>query len=147
MIYIGADHRGFELKEKIKAKIKIHNYQFEDLGAFEFDPEDDYTDIAIKVAKKVAEIVNNMGILLCGSGAGVAIAANKVKRIRAFSADNPKILENARKDDEINILCLPADFIDENLAWELIEIFLNTEFVSSENHLRRIKKIDDYENR
>lgn len=146
MIYIGSDHRGFELKKKIKEKLQAHNYQFEDVGANEFNPNDDYTDFAIRTAEKVAENQENYGVLLCGSGAGVCIASNKVKGIRAALIDNLEIVKKSREDDDINILCLPADFIDENLAWEIIEIFLNTEFIANEKHLRRIEKIKAYEN-
>lgn len=146
MIYIGSDHRGFELKKKIKEKLQAHNYQFEDVGANEFNPNDDYTDFAIRTAEKVAENQENYGVLLCGSGVGVCIASNKVKGIRAALIDNLEIVKKSREDDDINILCLPADFIDENLAWEIIEIFLNTEFIANEKHLRRIEKIKTYEN-
>ena len=161
MLYIGADHRGFELKKNIKEKLNLHKYAFEDLGANEFNADDDYTDIAVKVAEKVADLTQtnadntrtnaeksrNRGILLCGSGAGVCVAANKVKKIRAALIDNIEIAKKAREDDDINILCLPADFIEENLIWELIEIFLNTEFISNANRIRRIQKIQEYENK
>lgn len=146
MIYIGADHRGFELKELLIEKLRAHEYAYEDFGVYEFNPDDDYTDIAIKVAEKVSEDASNKGILLCGSGIGVCITANKIKGIRAGTVDALGIAKKAREDDDINILCLPADFLDENLAWELIEVFLNTEFIANEKHLRRIKNIEAYEN-
>ncbi|MEK7673600.1 MAG: RpiB/LacA/LacB family sugar-phosphate isomerase [Patescibacteria group bacterium] len=146
MIYIGADHRGFELKEKIKEKLELHNYEFEDLGANEFEPEDDYTNFALDVAQNVSANIQNKGVLLCGTGAGVCIASNKVNGIRAALIDSLGITKKAREDDDINILCLPADFIDENLAWELVDIFLNTEFIANEKHLRRLNKITEYEN-
>ena len=146
MLYLGADHRGFELKERIKEKLGRHNYFFEDLGYFEYEPSDDYTDIALKLAGKVVAVEDNRGLLVCGSGVGVNVAANKIKGARACLIDNPAIAKKAVEDDGVNILCLAADFTAENLAWEIIDIFLNTKFVDSEKHRRRIQKIKDYEN-
>lgn len=144
-IYIGADHRGFELKNHLIEKLQLHNYEVIDLGAYEFNPNDDYTDIALKVALKVAKEKNSRGILLCGSGIGVCITANKVKGIRAGCSENLEIIKKAREDDDINILCLPADFLSQEEAFALVDIFLNTEFKSEEKYLRRIKKIKKYE--
>ena len=146
MIYIGADHHGFELKAKINQWLKGREYTFEDLGAYEHDPWDDYTDFAVEVAEKVA--VNprkNWGILICGSGVGMSIAANKVKDIRAgigFAVDQ---IYTARKDDNINVLVLAADNTDEILALQIVAKFFETEFVESDKYLRRLEKISRYE--
>ncbi len=144
-IFIGADHRGFELKNFLVEKLKLHNYEVVDLGAYKFDPEDDYTDIALKVAKAVSKEKNSKGIVICGSGIGVCITANKVKGIRAGFGNDIEIVRKAREDDDINVLALPADFIPQESAWILVEIFLNTRFKGEERYLRRIKKIEKYE--
>lgn len=144
-IFIGCDHRGFELKNKLLEKFKKHNYHVIDLGAFSYNLDDDYPDIAYKLALEVAKNENSKGILLCGSGVGVCITANKVKGIRACLGLSPEIIQKAREDDDINVLCLPADFIDENQAFYLIEIFLNTMFKKEEKHIRRLEKIKKIE--
>jgi len=146
MIYVGADHRGFELKAKINKWLQGRGYEFEDVGAFEYDRGDDYVDYAIDAAQGVAKHPHaNRGILICGSGVGVAVAANKVRGIRCglgFEADQ---VHSARKDDDINILALASDNTEEAKALQLVEKFLQTEFVESENYLRRTEKIERYE--
>jgi ribose 5-phosphate isomerase B len=148
MIYIGADHHGFELKAKINEWLKGRGYVFEDLGAYKYDAWDDYTDYAIQVGEKVAESPEkNWGILICGSGVGMSIAANKVKGIRAglgFAADQVYV---ARKDDNINVLVLAADSTDELLAMQILSKFFETEYVKSESYMRRVDKIARYEDR
>jgi ribose 5-phosphate isomerase B len=146
MIFIAADHHGVELKAKINEWLKGRDYEFEDLGAFEYNPWDDYVDYAIDAAQRVAANPEaNRGILLCGSGVGMCIAANKVGKIRAglgFASDQ---VYEARKKDGINILTLPADNLDEVMAVELVEKFLETEFVKSDSYIRRNEKIIRYE--
>ncbi|MCS7183995.1 MAG: RpiB/LacA/LacB family sugar-phosphate isomerase [Patescibacteria group bacterium] len=142
MIYLGSDHRGFNLKENLKLKLSKHNYQFIDVGAYNYDPNDDYPLIAFEVSEKVLESKENRGIVLCGSGVGVCIAVNRIKGIRGVSSDNYQIIKKAREDDDVNILCLPADFLDEEKAWLLIEVFLNTPFKNEKKYLRRIRQLD-----
>jgi len=146
-IFIGADHRGFELKEFIKEKLKENNYNFEDLGNFIYDPEDDYVDFAFRVGEKVRENSESLGILICGSGAGVCFAVNKLKKIRGAIALSPEMAKIIKEDDDINVLCLASDFIEKNLAWEIVKVFLMTKFKNEEKYLRRIKKVEDYENK
>jgi ribose 5-phosphate isomerase B len=146
MIYIGADHRGLELKAKINQWLANREYEFEDLGPYEFDRNDDFVDYAIQVAQKVSRSPENTrGIVICGSGVGASIAANKVKGIRCGLGFEEDQVYAARKDDNINILALAADNVDEIKAVELIEKFLETEFVKSENYQRRVEKIKRYE--
>jgi len=148
MIYIGADHRGFELKAKINKWLAGRGYDFEDMGAFEYDRDDDYTDFAIAVAQKVAESPEkHWGIIICGSGVGVEVAANKVKGIRAGLGFESDQVNAARKDDNMNVLALAADNVDEVQALELVEQFLETEFAMSDKYLRRIEKIKRYESK
>lgn len=146
MIYIGADHHGWELKVRINEWLSGRGYEFEDLGAFGYDKQDDYVDFAINVAQKVAQNPEgNRGIVICGSGAGVSIAANKVRKIRCGLGFAPDQVNSARKDDNINILALAADNTDEIKAFDLVEQFLTGEFVKTENYQRRIAKIERYE--
>jgi ribose 5-phosphate isomerase B len=146
MIFVAADHHGIELKGKIDEWLKGREYEFEDLGAFEYNPWDDYVDFAIDTAQRVAANANeNRGILICGSGVGMCVAANKVKKIRAGLGFSPDQTHAARKEDNINILTLAGDSIDEVVALELVEQFLETEFVKSDNYLRREEKITRYE--
>jgi ribose 5-phosphate isomerase B len=141
-IYLGTDHRGFELKEKIKAWLS--EYEVEDMGAYELDPKDDYTLYAEKVASMVADN-DGMGILLCGSGVGVDVAANKFDRVRASVGISPEQVSAGRHDDDMNILVLAADYSDEKKAIEMVKAFLKTNFSGEERHKRRIKDIERIE--
>lgn len=146
MIYIGADHRGYKLKEVLKAYLKELNFEFEDLGALELIPDDDYPDYALAVAKKVAENPEeNRGILICGSGVGVDIVANKIKGIRSALGFDIKQAQMSRNDDNANVLSLSSDFISESLAKEIVKIWLETPFSGLERHARRIEKIKEIE--
>lgn len=142
MIYIGADHRGYKLKEALKVYLQELGYDFEDLGNKELNPNDDYPDYALAVAQKVAEdLENNQGILICGSGVGVDIVANKIRNIRSALCFDVEQAQMSRNDDNANVLSLAADFIDENLAKEITKIWLETPFSGQEHHQRRINKI------
>lgn len=146
MIYLAADHRGFSLKEKIKSWLSTREIAFEDLGADSLDPADDYPDYGAKVAQKVAQNpAENRGILICGSGAGICVVANKFKGIRAALATSPEMARAARNDDDINVLCLASDFIPESAALAITEAFLGTPFGNEERYRRRIGKIADLE--
>lgn len=146
MIYIGADHRGFELKAKINKWLSGREYDFEDMGSFEYDSTDDYVDPAIAVAQKVSASPDvHWGIVICGSGVGAEIAANKVKGIRCGLGFEEDQVHAARKDDNINVLSLAADNTDEFKALELVEKFMDTDFVKSDRYLRRLEKIERYE--
>ncbi len=144
MIYIGADHRGYRLKEEIKKWLEAEQYEFRDVGAKEYDKDDDYPDIAIKLSETVA-IEGAKGILVCGSGAGASVAANKVKGIRAGLCTSEKQAKAARNDDDINILCLSADSISVEDNIKIVAVFLATSFSSEERHIRRINTIKEYE--
>jgi ribose 5-phosphate isomerase B len=143
-IYIGADHRGFILKETLKEDLRSKGYYVTDLGGKSADSGDDYTDIAIKLGEKVV-LEKALGILICGSGVGVSIAANKVYGIRAALCTSVKQARLAREDDDANVLCLSGDLIDEEVAREISGVFIETVFSSEERHIRRIQKINQYE--
>ncbi len=147
MIYLGADHRGFELKAKIAKWLQGRGFEFQDLGAFEYDHDDDYVDYAILVAQAVGKNPDrNRGLVICGSGVGVDIAANKVNQVRCGLGFAEDQVHAARKDDNINILALAADNTDEDQALKLAEKFLETEFAQSDRYMKRIEKITRYEN-
>lgn len=146
MIYIGADHRGYKLKEVIKVYLKELNFEFEDLGAFEIKLDDDYPDYAILVAKKISQNPKeNRGILICGSGVGVDIVANKFKGVRSALLFDEKQARMSRNDDNTNVLAFAADFTPENLAKEILKIWLETPFSRLERHARRLLKIKNIE--
>lgn len=140
-IYIGSDHAGFELKEKIKDFLKLNEYMPEDLTPGPIDPTDDYPDAAAKVATKVLE-TNGLGILLCGSGNGICLAANKIKGIRAVLGYNIKAAKLAREHLNANILCLAGSILQPDYAQAITRRFLETPFSDDERHKRRIEKLE-----
>ena len=144
MIYIGADHRGWRLKEEINKWLEANHYEFRDLGAKKYDKDDDYPDVAIKLSETVA-IEGARGILVCGSGAGASVAANKVKGAMAGLCTSEKQAKAARNDDNINVLCLSADSVSVEDNLKIVSVFLATMFSSEERHIRRINKIKTYE--
>lgn len=142
MIYIGADHGGFRLKETIKKFLKKDGVKVTDLGARKLQPKDDYIGYAALVAKKVsANPSRDVGILICRSGQGVAIVANKFKNVRASLVWNTAEAKMSRQDDMSNILCLPADYISPHSAENIAQTWLATAYSTEERHLRRVKKI------
>ncbi|MBI4144084.1 RpiB/LacA/LacB family sugar-phosphate isomerase [Candidatus Woesearchaeota archaeon] len=138
--YLGADHAGFWLKEKLKKSIK----GLIDMSP-EYDEKDDYPIISAKLAKKVAK-EKTKGILVCGSGAGVAIAANKIKGIRAVPAFDTYEATMSRQHNDANIICLRARKFPAKKAIMLAKLWLKTQFSKEERHVRRIKQIRELEN-
>lgn len=146
MIYLGADHRGYNLKETLVAYLKELNYEFNDLGALELNPDDDYPDFTLAVAQKVAESPEeNRGILICGSGVGVDIAANKIKGIRSALCFDEAQARASRNDDNTNVLSLSSDFTTEEKAKEIVKTWLQTPYAKLEKYERRINKIKNIE--
>ena len=144
-IYLGADHRGYELKEKIAAWLFELGYEFEDLGADHFDSEDDYPLFAERVASLVANEPGSRGILLCGSGVGVDATANKFDGIRASIGINPDQIKAGREDDDMNTLVIAADFTKEENAREMVKTFLETKHRDIARHERRLDDIEKIE--
>ena len=144
MVYVGADHRGFILKGEMIDYLKKQGYQVKDLGTNSEEPVD-YPEIAKKVGAEVAGDPNTRGVLLCGSGAGVCIAANKINGIRAAQAWDPEVARLARNDDNINVLCLGADRISSDDAKPIVQKFLSTSFGGAERFNRRLKQIQELE--
>lgn len=141
-IYIGADHRGFTLKERLKQILKGEGYDVVDVGAAQLTPDDDYTDYASLVAKQVAAAPDTArGVVICGSGFGVDIVANKFDGVRAGLAISPDHAYQGRHDDDANVLALAADFVDELAAIKILTTFLTTPFAKEEKYARRLAKI------
>lgn len=146
LVYIGADHRGYQLKESIKNWLSNEGYVVNDTGNSEYNKDDDYPDFAIGLGEVVARN-GGKGILICGSGVGMVAAANKVKGIRAGLCSSSREAYNGRNDDDMNVLCLSANLVDEATNQEIVRIFLETPFGSEERYIRRINKIRDYESK
>jgi ribose 5-phosphate isomerase B len=142
MIYLGADHGGFHLKETLKQWLTASGKQVEDLGAHTLVPGDDYPQFAFAVAKKVSVDPQSTGILLCRSGAGMAIAANRMKGARAVNCINVDEVEHARRDNDANVLTLPADWLSAEDAKTLVDRWLSTSFSGDERHRRRISALE-----
>lgn len=141
-IAIGSDHAGFECKEMLKETIKSSNWGFAlaDVGTYSSDSVD-YPDFAHQVANKVKEKDVQFGVLICGSGNGVCMTANKVAGIRAALCWTTEIAELARKHNDANIICIPARFVTDEEAVNMLQVFLNTEFEGG-RHKKRVEKID-----
>lgn len=144
-IYLGADHRGFELKNQVKSWLLDNGFKVLDLGANQFIKTDDFVEYAVSVGQNVSQNKDSKGIVICGSGAGVEIAANKIEGIRCSLGQSKEQVQKAREDDDINVLALASDFITTEKAKDMIESFLQTDFISSDKHNRRIEKISNLE--
>ena len=145
-IFLGADHAGYDLKEEVKRFLQKEGYDVEDKGAYKNDHDDDYPDFIVPVAKAVAKNKNSKGIVFGASGQGEAIAANKVKGIRAalYYGNNIDIVKLSRTHNDANILSLGARFLAKKEALEAVKLWLNTGFSSEKRHTRRIKKLDKF---
>ena len=139
-IAIGCDHAGYDYKEAIKAWLLDHGYECLDFGTHSSESTD-YPDYAHPVAEEVERRDSHLGILICGSANGVAMTANKHPNIRAAICWNEELARLARQHNDANILCLPARFIDQQLAIQIVNSFLENGFEGG-RHQRRVKKIN-----
>lgn len=144
-IFIGADHNGFHLRNALIKHLKMAGYDVVDEGDEVLDPEDDFTIFATKVVKDVlgTEDTDSRGILLCGSGQGMCMAANRFKGIRAVLGYDQASIRASRNDEDANVLCLPAAVLQNDKANLLVETFLNTPFAGAVRYNRRIKQLDE----
>jgi ribose 5-phosphate isomerase B len=146
-IYLGSDHRGFHLKEKVFAYLSKHGYDVEDVGGHTLDPDDDFPEFAQAAALKVisSEDKHPRAILLCGGGQGMAMVANRFKGIRASVAWDAYEAKMTRNDNDSNILCLPSRILEEDgPTWTgIIETWLNTPFSEAVRHRRRNAQMDE----
>lgn len=138
-IYLGADHGGFELKEHLKLYLNQRGFEVEDCGAPSLIPEDDYPVYAKIVAEKMMGDIHAKGILICRSGGGMAIAANRYKGIRAVDCMHVEAAIHARTNNDANILTLASEWMSETDAVKIVDAFLHTAFQKEERFVRRIE--------
>jgi len=149
-IYIGTDHKGFRIKEKVKSWLLAWGYEVEDLGAHSLDPDDDYPDFASRVAEKISENSNSdevRGILLGATGEGEAIVANKYNGVRCsvYYGGQEEIVALSRDHSDVNIFSIGVLFLDEDTLKKMIKLWLEKPFSGMERHVRRLKKIEEIE--
>ncbi|MFH2027901.1 MAG: ribose 5-phosphate isomerase B [Nanoarchaeota archaeon] len=140
-IVIGSDHAGYKLKEKVKDFVKGMGYDVDDVGTYS-EESVDYPVYAKKVGKEVSKDKSKVGILICGTGLGMCMAANKIKGIRAALAYNESSAQKAKQHNDANVLCLGAREFDESTVENITKKFLETPFDNEERHERRIKEIE-----
>ena len=140
-IYVGADHAGFALKQKLVAELKRLGYEPVDVGPDKLDPVDDFPDFAKPVAQAVSNGKVQRGVLTCGTGLGMSYAANRFPKVRAAVVWSPEIAELSRKHNDANILVLPSRFVSEDDGLEILRKWLNTPFEGG-RHQRRVEKIE-----
>ncbi len=134
-IFLSSDHAGFELKEKVKIFLIKNNIEYEDLGCASLEPVD-YPYYAKKLSKKLKNIYNSKGILFCGTGIGISMAANRFSHIRAALCTSVEMASKSRKHNDANVLALGGRILDDKLALEIVKEFLNTEFEAGRHSLR-----------
>src|SRR5271156_1331786 len=140
-IGIAADHGGFELKEKLAARLRSAGHEVDDFGAHQLILDDDYPDFVVPLARAVAEGKLNRGLAVCGSGVGASVCANKIKGVRACLIEDHFSAKQGVEDDHLNIICLGGRLEGPELAWDLVVTFLAAEFSQAPRHLRRLGKV------
>lgn len=138
---ICTDHGGFELKNQLAQKLRAAGHEVTDFGALSLNPQDDYPDFVIPLARAVAEGKVTRGVAVCGSGVGAAVCANKIAGIRAALIEDHFSARQGVEDDHMNIICLGGRIVGPELAWDFVEAFLAAEFSRAERHLRRLGKV------
>lgn len=146
MIYLGSDHRGFALKEKLKLLLTEWGYDYEDMGPFEYNKDDDYPDFAKLVGENVAGDIGSKGILICGSGVGVAMTADKIRGVRAGTMFDTEQVKASVADEDTNVIGLSNDYTSEESNIAITKAFLEAKFSEAERHVRREEKIKSLEN-
>ncbi len=145
-VALASDHAGYELKEKVREYLKTMGVEIQDLGAFSASQSVDYPDYAVAAAARVSDGTADRAILICGTGAGMCITANKVPGIRAVAGWEPEAVRLTRAHNDANVLCLPGRFMEAKTAQELVKIWLVTAFDGG-RHQRRVDKISALEKR
>ncbi|WP_242893685.1 ribose-5-phosphate isomerase [Actinomadura litoris] len=144
-VFLGTDHAGYELKEHLVSWLKANGYEPVDCGAFEYDAVDDYPPFVLRAAQRTAAEPGTLGIVLGGSGNGEAIAANKVKGVRAALVWNEEIARLARQHNDANVISLGARQHDAETATRFVEVFLETSYSREDRHTRRITMLSEFE--
>lgn len=146
-LFIASDHRGFTEKQRLLQMLGNSNvkdaYEIVDLGPTTLNPEDDFNDAAINVARSVRNTPTSRGILICGSAHGIAIQANRFKGIRAICGYTPELVHLGRMHNDANVLCLSADFMDEATIDRAVTMFLTANFLPEERYIRRNARLDE----
>ena len=144
-IAIGADHGGYPLNERVIKDLAAAGNEIIDFGTHVGSRPDDYPDYALKVGEAIQRNDADIGILICGSGVGAAVAANKLKGIRAALCGDTYSGHQSREHDDCNVLCLGARVVGEELAMDIVRAFVAAKFTGEERHLRRLAKVADIE--
>ena len=146
-IGVAADHGGFEMKRQLVKLLVIEGHEVVDFGNKVYDSEDDYPDFAIPLARAVANGAVKRGVLVCGSGVGASVAANKVNGVRAAVCEDQFSARQGVEDDDMNIVCFGGRTMGIALAWDCTKNFLDAKFSGAERHRRRLAKVAQLENR
>jgi len=145
-IGIATDHGGFELKEKLGARLRQAGHELVDFGARQLNQDDDYPDFVVPLARAVAAGTVDRGVAICGSGVGASVCANKIKGARAALIEDHFSAKQGVEDDHLNILCLGGRTLGLEAAWDLVQTFLAADFSQAPRHLRRLAKVAALEN-
>jgi ribose 5-phosphate isomerase B len=140
-IGIATDHGGFALKQELLARLRSAGHEVADFGAHTLTPDDDYPDFVVPLAQAVAAGQVERGVAVCGSGVGACVCANKIKGIRACLIEDHFSAKQGVEDDELNLICLGGRIEGPELAWDLIQTFLEAKFSGAPRHLRRLRKV------
>ena len=145
LVAVGADHAGFSLKQDLVAHLKELGHEVQDVGAHRPDPNDDYSDYAQAVAEAIVNGQTERGVLICGSGVGASVAANKIPGIRAGLCHDTYSAHQGVEHDDMNVLVLGARVVGTALAQELVHAYLNATFTGEPRHRRRVEKVKSLE--
>jgi ribose 5-phosphate isomerase B len=140
-VILGADHGGFALKQELSEGLRLAGHEVIDVGALRYDQADDYPDFSLAVARAVAKGEGERGIIVCGSGVGASVAANKVRGVRAALCHDTYSARQGVEHDDMNVLCLGGRVVGVALAAELVRAYMEARFTGEERHTRRLKKI------
>lgn len=138
---MATDHGGFELKQVLVARLRAAGHEVVDFGAHQLTPDDDYPDFVIPLGQAVAANQVERGIAVCGSGVGACVCANKIKGVRACLIEDPFSARQGVEDDQLNLICLGGRIEGPELAWNLVQTFLNATFSGAARHQRRLQKV------
>ena len=145
-ISVAADHNGYELKNEISETLKRDGHDVIDMGPHYLDPSDDYPDYAKPLAESVSSGETEKGIMVCGSGVGASVAANKVKGVRAAVCHDIYSAHQGVEHDDMNVLCLGSRIVGTEVVRELVSAFISAEYTNEERHARRLTKVIEMEN-
>jgi ribose 5-phosphate isomerase B len=138
---VAADHGGFELKEQLVGRLRAGGHEVVDFGACRLDPDDDYPDFVVPLARAVARGEVDRGVAVCGSGVGACVVANKLPGVRACLIHETFSARQGVEDDDLNVICLGGLVVGHELAWELVKIFLAARFSGAARHRHRLAKV------